>query len=167
MIGVFSGIIAYLGPRFEEIRIGRIPRKASTSSNESSRGRVEEHNVEKQATSYAQIWKYFRVVSVPMIGLLAGYLLTMLIFAGYFAAVYRNQPSGSFSGLPENAAFWDFIYFSLMTISTVGASDIRPEVWQAKLLVAVEAAVAMVWTVVILAAIIAYLEPRFREIRGK
>lgn len=84
-----------------------------------------------------------------------GYLTIVLIFSTFFAAIWRLQGSGSFTGLPENPRLSVFVYFSLVTATTVGYGDIVAKSSLARLLTGIELVTALGWTVVVFAALAA------------
>jgi hypothetical protein len=80
------------------------------------------------------------------------YLLLTLIWAYLYASLEIVSP-GSFS-LPEDHArefFFQFLYFSIVTITTLGYGDIIPLSQQASALAVVEALTGQIYLVVVLA----------------
>jgi len=70
------------------------------------------------------------IFQVKQIGLnevyasIAGYLVLGIMATPFFFLIEQTLPH-SFN-LPENAEFYDFIYFSYITLTTVGFGDISP-----------------------------------------
>jgi hypothetical protein len=112
------------------------------------------------------IWLYLREMTVPAIAFMLGYVGIVVVFAGWYAAVYTVNPTGSFKSEPEHGplAFGDFVYFSIVTFSTVGFGDISPISTVARLLVAFEIFLGTLWVVIVFAAITAYLAPHFARL---
>jgi hypothetical protein len=81
-----------------------------------------------------------------------GFLIIVLLFASFFAAAWRLQGARSFQGVSETPSFTTFIYFSLLTATTVG-SDIVPRSHLTRTLIGLESVVALAWTLVVFAAI--------------
>jgi hypothetical protein len=93
-------------------------------------------------------------------GAFCGYLLVAVAFAHLYCAVEVLLP-GSFRGSPEYPArlreegrFFKFVYFSLMTITTVGYGDITPRGGAARALASVEAVVGQFYVAVLIAELI-------------
>ena len=55
-----------------------------------------------------------------------GYFTIVVLFSTFFAAVWRLNGPESFMGLPKDPGFPMFVYFSLVTATTVGYGDIVP-----------------------------------------
>ncbi len=82
-----------------------------------------------------------------------GYLLIILAFSTFYAAVWRLQGTGAFAGLPPNPGLPTFLYFSLVTATTIGYGDIVPHSGFARCLAGVEAITCLAWTLVVFAAL--------------
>jgi hypothetical protein len=96
----------------------------------------------------------------PPIGSFAlGYLVIAFIFAGLFSSVWRGDLT-AFKGLPEHPHFIDFVYYSVMTISTTGYGDVTPQSSSAKVLASTEALVGLAWTIVVFAAVLTVVQRR-------
>jgi len=103
---------------------------------------------------------------MPMLGFMVVYLAIVLVSAGYFASAYRLDAVGAFGTEAKDVhpGFWDFAYLSLMTITTLGYSDLRPSSAATKLVASLEVAAGIGWLAVGLAGIIAYLDRRFDQV---
>jgi len=85
----------------------------------------------RYARHYKQWSKWFALASW---GTVAGYgesflrwlVSTLLLFVGIFPVLYATAPFGRLDGAHH---FSDDIYFSLVTATTLGYGDIRPEGW--------------------------------------
>ncbi len=107
---------------------------------------------------------YLGVMQWPVVGFAVGYLLIVLWFAGLFSSVYHAHPANSFAvagNATQHATWGTFLYFSFMTISTLGYGDIHPSSALTQALTSIEVFVGIGWTVVVFAAVVAYVTPRF------
>jgi hypothetical protein len=82
-----------------------------------------------------------------------GYFFIILVFSAFYAAVWRLQGPGAFVGLPQDPGFPTFLYFSLVTATTIGYGDIVPHSALARSLTGIEAVTSLAWTLVVFAAI--------------
>lgn len=89
---------------------------------------------------------------------LASYTLICLFYSTIFAAVWRFDNSAfSGSGMPVSPTWFDFAYFSAITIATLGYGDIVPKSVLARVFVMSEVLVGVVWVTLVLAATVARL----------
>jgi Ion channel len=121
--------------------------------------------------AFAEAAAYLRAMALPVVGFTLGYAFLVLWFAGCFAAVGRLD-SAAFSSVSAGAPapgrpFGDFLYLSIMTLSTLGYGDLQPASALARLLTSVEAVGGFAWTVIVFAAVLAYLQPRFDEVQRR
>ena len=118
---------------------------------------------------YTRVWPYLREMLRPVAGFFFGYVVIALLFAGFFSSLFHT--GGGFTGLPQDPSFWDFIYLSIVTLTSLGYGlghgDIEATSLAAKALISLEVILGIGWLVVLFAAVIAYLEPRFSEIRAE
>ena len=114
---------------------------------------------------YQKAWPYLRATIVPTVGFFAGHVVIVAWFAPAYASIHCLNPQEAFINTTVNTQFSEFLYFSIMTISTLGYSEIRPKAPVAQFLASFEAAVGIGWSLAVFAAFIAYLEPRFARIR--
>ena len=82
------------------------------------------------------------------------YLLIGLGFAAAFSALATVQPA-SFAGVEAESTFGDAIYFSFVTITTLGYGDITPASDTARMLSASEAVLGQLYVAVLLARLVA------------
>src|SRR5580698_10707890 len=82
-----------------------------------------------------------------------GYLLIILVFSTCYAAVWRLQGRDAFVGLPQDPSLPTFLYFSLVTATTIGYGDIVPHSGLARSLAGAEAVTSLAWTLVVFAAV--------------
>jgi ion channel len=96
-----------------------------------------------------------------------GYLLIILLFSTFFAALWRVQGPEAFAGLPADPRLPVFFYFSLVTATTIGYGDITPHSASARTLAGVESVVSLAWTLVVFAALSVQFAGRANSERRK
>jgi len=92
-----------------------------------------------------------------------GYFAILFLFACLYGVAWRADPQ-SFHGLPPDASFGYFLYFSLETITTLGYATIAPASPTVRILLSIELMLGVGWITVFFAVLIAYLQPRFERI---
>jgi len=98
-----------------------------------------------------------RVVTLATIlGVVCLYLLIGLFFAQAYLGV-RDFDSGAFSAPIGTLARFDLIYFSFVTLTTVGFGDIVPAVDLTRALAATEAVLGQLFLVTVLARVVSML----------
>lgn len=105
-----------------------------------------------------------RTISVQtMLGVLCAYLLLMSSFAYAYAVVGEFGSEPFFSQGERWNTLGDYIYFSLITITTVGLGDLTPATDLGRSLTAAEALIGQIYMVTVVAVIVSNLgrkEPR-------
>ena len=87
-------------------------------------------------------------------GAIVLYLLLGLIWAVAYNAIERNAP-GSFTGqAAEASGLADWVYFSFVTLTTVGYGDVAPVAQGARSLAILEALVGQLYPAVIIARLV-------------
>ncbi|MFJ1252301.1 ion channel [Cupriavidus sp. CuC1] len=114
---------------------------------------------------------FYRAMRAGLISFALGYGLTIVLFAGFYAALYQFDHSYfRVAGSDRlNIGIWDFTYFSLTTITTIGLSDIKPDVgsfWP-QALASAEILVGVFWVVVYFAVAMALLQAYVRDLVDK
>ena len=113
-----------------------------------------------------QVFRRDRVDLNKVVGALCIYLLIGAIWAILFQLLDDVSP-GSFSGLDGyegHALSWRFIYFSFVTLTTLGYGDVLPLTIYAETLVFLEAVLGQFYLAVLLAGLIsAYLSDHDRH----
>ena len=113
------------------------------------------------------IGPYLSLLCAPVLGIALMYSAIVLWFAGAFG-FFNHLGLGRFSGLAATPgspfSFWDFLNYSAMTVTTLGHSDIAPDMWLAHVLSVAEWVAGTGWLLVSFAALTALLTPRFEEI---
>jgi len=88
-----------------------------------------------------------------VLGVLAAYLLLALLFAGLYEFVAAFQPH-LLNGASAPPTGSDLLYFSVITICTVGFGDITPANGVARAVTSVEAMVGQLYLVSVVAAVV-------------
>jgi hypothetical protein len=108
------------------------------------------------------MWRHLRAGARPLSLVLLGYPFLVVLFAVYYAAISRDDAGAFLSGgkpLHDPSFLGDFVYFSVVTIATVGYGDITPVSGLAKFVVSVEILVGIAWTTVVLAIVLNLMGP--------
>jgi hypothetical protein len=87
-------------------------------------------------------------------GAIAAYLLIAVLFANVFTLVEHVRP-GSFQGLTATGGWGGFLYFSQVTLFTVGYGDITPVAAGARSLAMLEGMVGQLFPAILLARLVA------------
>ena len=88
------------------------------------------------------------------------YLLIILIFGILFYSIYHLDPN-SFYPSDGSLKFYDFFYFSVVTITTLGYGDIHPESLTGKILVSMEVLISILILLVYLNYMISKIKNEF------
>jgi hypothetical protein len=99
------------------------------------------------------VFRLLRRLGKILTAFAVGYLTIILLFSTFFAALWRVQGAEAFAGLPADPRLPVFLYFSLVTATTIGYGDIIPHSAYARTLVGVESLVSLAWTLVVFAAL--------------
>jgi len=87
-------------------------------------------------------------------GAIAAYLLLAVLFANAFSLLEHLNP-GSFQGLKVSGAWGGFLYFSQVTLFTVGYGDITPVAAGARALAMLEGMIGQLFPAILLARLVA------------
>jgi len=110
-------------------------------------------SVRQWLVALEKVWGTVRQMGAPIGAFGFGYIVIAFIFAGLFASVWRADPT-AFKGLSERPTFIDFVYYSVMTITTTGYGDVTPQSQTAKIVASAEALMGLMWTIVVFAAVL-------------
>jgi hypothetical protein len=113
---------------------------------------------------FGDLSPYLKAMGIPVFSFTFGYCVIAFLFASYFWAAWKIDPDDSFKGLPTSPVFGDFLYFSIVTICTLGYGDISPQSGMTKAMAAVEVILGIGWVTVVFGAVVAYLQPHFTDI---
>jgi len=114
-------------------------------------------------TATRQVFRRERVDANKIVGALCIYVLIAVIWAVAFHLLESFSP-GSFSGLESHqgaALYWRLLYFSFVTVTTLGYGDVLPLTIYAESLTYMEAVLGQFYVAVIVAVLIgSYLSDR-------
>src|SRR5205085_12439057 len=112
--------------------------------------------------------EYLRVSLTYLLSFSLSYLAIALFFALQYWAIWKIFPRRGdevvFAGINDKTPFLDCLYFSVVTIATLGYGDIAPKWWAVKLLANVEVVIGVGWITIMFALVMADLQPVFGEI---
>jgi len=93
---------------------------------------------------------------------LVGYVGIVLVFACFYAAAWQHNHAGAFHGVVVGPTprFGDFLYFSIVTMSTVGYGDVFPSDGVTRVLACFEVVLGVGWVTVVLSAAAALARPK-------
>lgn len=95
-----------------------------------------------------------RVTGDVLAGALAAYVMAGLSFAVVFGVIEAGAP-GAFSLASRRTEFADLVYFSFVTLLTVGYGDVTPALPLARALALFEGLFGVVYTTMVMAALVA------------
>ena len=78
---------------------------------------------------YEKWWEAMKEISTAVFGFLLAYLLIIVVFAGQFWALWNINRCRFYSCRASEdtgivLTFWDFLYFSLLTMTTAGSGEV-------------------------------------------
>ena len=110
------------------------------------------------ARSGSQVFSEVGTLGAAGAFFLVGYFFITLMYSSVFAVLWRaNHAAFSGDGLSSDPSLLDFMYFSAVTLTTLGYGDIVPKSDGARLLAMSEMFVGMAWVTVVLSATVARL----------
>jgi hypothetical protein len=102
-----------------------------------------------------------RVTGNVLAGALATYIMAGLAFAVVYGVIAVRQPDAFVTAAAAPAAFSDLVYFSFVTLLTIGFGDVTAAAPFARAVVLVEGLFGVVFTTVVMASLVAgYLRHR-------
>jgi hypothetical protein len=108
-----------------------------------------------------------RVTGNVLAGALATYIMAGLAFAVVYGVIASRRPDAFLTGTAAPASFPDLVYFSFVTLLTIGFGDVTPAAPGARAVVLVEGLFGVVFTTVVMASLVAgYLRHRENETTG-
>ena len=111
----------------------------------------------------------FRVLSQMWEALLAfllGYTAIIFIFACFYAAAWQHNRATAFQGMnliTNNPGFGEFVYFSVVTMATLGYGDVIPADALTRSLACIQVVVGVGWVTVVLSAAAALARPKVNQ----
>ena len=112
---------------------------------------------------YLELTEYLRVMWVPIGGFAIGYLVIILLFAGFYGTLARFSP-GSFTGVGDDTGILDWVWLSFFTALARDYPDIVPASAGARALVAFQLLPSIGWALVVFAAVMSSIQPRLERI---
>ncbi|HEY5175657.1 MAG TPA: potassium channel family protein [Terriglobales bacterium] len=109
------------------------------------------------------VFALLRKLGTTLTAFAVGYLSIIVLFSTFFAALWRVQGPDAFSGLPKDPTLPVFLYFSLVTATTIGYGDIVPQSASARSLAGLESISSLAWTLVVFAALSVQFASRATE----
>jgi uncharacterized membrane protein len=101
-----------------------------------------------------------------ILGAICIYVLIAIAFAGLYAWVNEVEPTGFFAQHIPNPQNIDFLYFSFVTITTVGYGDLTAGTSTGRILVTFEALIGQIFLVTLVARLVAMYGVRQRPAAG-
>ena len=102
-----------------------------------------------------------RVTANVLAGALATYIMAGLAFAVVYGVIAVRQPDAFVTAAAAPVTFPDLVYFSFVTLLTIGFGDVTPAAPFARAVVLVEGLFGVVFTTVVMASLVAsYLRQR-------
>ena len=102
-----------------------------------------------------------------LVAFLLGYAAIIFIFACFYAAAWQHNRSSAFQGMrlisPLPPSFGQFVYFSVVTMATLGYGDVIPSDALTRTLACVEVVIGVGWVTVVLSAASALARPRVNQ----
>ena len=108
----------------------------------------------------ARVFRHPRVTLETIFGVICVYLLAAIAFAYLFIWISAGRP-GDFFGTSEPTTA--FMYFSLVTISTLGYGDLAPVQDFGRIVAGFEAVLGQVFLVTVVAYLVSLYSPRLRR----
>ena len=105
-----------------------------------------------------------RVTGDVLAGALAAYIMAGLAFAVVFGVIENYRPHAFETAKAIAPSFPDLVYFSFVTLMTIGFGDVTPTAPLARTVVLFEGLFGIVFTTIVMASLVAgYLRHRERE----
>ncbi len=102
-----------------------------------------------------------------LLAFLLGYAAIIFIFACFYAAAWQHNRAPAFQGInlisPVPPSFGQFVYFSVVTMATLGYGDVIPADALTRTLACIEVVIGVGWVTVVLSAASALARPRVNQ----
>ena len=111
---------------------------------------------------YVQLAEYLRVMWVPIGGFAVGYLIIIILFAGFYGTLERFVPGSFTGGSDTGIADWvAFSFFRALTRDYTAIVPVSPAAWA---LVGTQMILSVGWALVVFAAVMSSIEPQLERI---
>ncbi|MYH08630.1 MAG: hypothetical protein F4143_00395 [Gemmatimonadales bacterium] len=110
---------------------------------------------------YRRLADYLRIMWVPIGGFAVGYLMIIVLFAGFYGMLERFSP-GAFADAAVGIKEW--IFFAFFTGLAQDYATIAPVSDSARALVGLHLILSAGWVVVLFAAVMSFVGPRLERI---
>ena len=111
---------------------------------------------------YVQLADYLRVMWVPIGGFAVGYLILIILFAGFYGTLERFIPGSFTGGSDASIADWvAFSFFRALTRDYTAIVPVSPAAWA---LVGAQMIPSVGWALVVFAAVMSSIQPKLERI---
>ena len=111
---------------------------------------------------YVQLADYLRVMWVPIGGFAIGYLIIIILFAGFYGTLERFIPSSFTGGNDTGIVDWvAFSFFRALTRDYTAIVPVSPAAWA---LVGAQMILSVGWALVVFAAVMSSIQPQLERI---
>ncbi|WP_419857066.1 hypothetical protein [Candidatus Palauibacter irciniicola] len=124
-------------------------------------GRVGMMWLQPRLRVYGRLAEYLRIMWVPIGGFAVGYLMIIVLFAGFYGMLERFSP-GAFADAAVGIKEW--IFFAFFTGLAQDYATIAPVSDSARALVGLHLILSAGWIVVLFAAVMSFMGPRLDRI---
>jgi len=101
----------------------------------------------------ARIWQTLKRIGPPLGFAVTGYLFLGALFGTFHAAIWQQSHS-AYEPMDMQGGLGEFLYFSFVTLATVGYGDIHPQSGPARFCTVAEVLCGVVWTVLVVGVVL-------------
>lgn len=125
-------------------------------------GRVAIMWLQPRLRVYGRLADYLRIMWVPIGGFAVGYLMIIVLFAGFYGMLERFSPGASFADAGVGIKEW--LFFAFFTGLAQDYASVVPVSDGARLLVGAHLILSAGWVVVLFAAVMSFIGPKLERI---